>query len=629
VFRSGRFLATAGICYGEEMILSGRGSRRGVAVVGAALLACQLLVGCGAPAATPSADAGPVPGTAQLVPQDGSEVGLAYGVARILRVLYLDENGTPRPGRAVAFAIVGEARGSTLSAPSAQTDATGIASVELRAGQNEAAFQVQVSATGATAAVFLVAINERGEFAVLVIRSTIPADVTVSGQLAVRLYDHENDGVTCATLPVFAPPTTPRTLFADPPDKAVTFGTLLPTRGYSVLVASSDAAPLVAGCVDLGPGLLETGITMETLVPLRLLVGELAASYVLTSQLPIGTLDEVADAFAPLTCPLAPADLIVDCLIDAQTGAEGDPLDCVPSAADLADPTGLALAAHRGALLADGCHDENIVAGVPSRSLEKVLRDALVSAAPSVIDSLDAAALPETVASALARLTLTSQLRLTATPAPGHWVAEHRLTGATFTDASGAGEAVLDLATTGLPHPTALGVGVTELATGEVELAPHEMSLRFGHLARQAAGILLFARHGLPADSPAIFDLLGQALAAGKPDLCDALDELICPAAGLAAGCLQATCAEAWAACPTALDARLLAFDGGTDISLEGTALPAWTTDPVADFLDDGQWAAALGPAARRVSLNATFTGAPQPAARHQTMRRELDPGER
>jgi hypothetical protein len=155
---------------------------------------------------------------------------------------------------------------------------------------------------------------------------------------------------------------------------------------------------------------------------------------------------------------------------------------------------------------------------------------------------------------------------------------------------------------------------VTLSAAGDLAFGSHELSLRFGHLTRQAAGSLLFARHGLPADSASLVAVFTGALMSGHPSACDALERLLCPAAGLSAGCLDGRCDEALGAMPAALDARLNAFDGGADFQLRGTARPTGTTGPVADFLSGGQWTVGLGRAGARTSLVATFCGTPVPA---------------
>jgi hypothetical protein len=369
--------------------------------------------------------------------------------------------------------------------------------------------------------------------------------------------------------------------------------------------------------MDLLHDRLLAGTTVLALVPLRRLQIAPAATYLVTSRLLVGSLDGVADAFAPLACPLAPAEVFLDCLVDARTSAPGDPLDCVPSSADLADAVGLALNAHRGALLADGCRDENIIPTVTSPSLEKALHDQLVALAPTATRDLALATLPEVVSQALAELTLSSELHLAATPSPDRWLATHVLRDATWTDADGVDTFALDLGTQGLPRISVREIPVTLAATGDITIGAHELTLRFGHLTRRAAGSLLFSRYGLPADSAGLVAVFTGALMSGHPSACEALDVLLCPAAGLAAGCLGAVCGEALAAMPAALDARLDAFDGGADLQLQGTARPTGSTGPVADFLSAGQWTVGIGPAGARTSFVASFAGTPVPAAQH------------
>lgn len=567
-------------------------------------------------------DAGPVTGTDRLEPADGSnELGLKFGTSGVLRVEFLDADGNPRPGRRVDFALVGEARGSTISAASSTTDGDGIASVVVRAGQTLTTFKVRASSTNAGEVVFFVSVNERGIFAALDVRALPAEGVDVTGGLAFRLYDRVETGVSCATISPFAPPEGGRLKTAATAAEAVNFGTLEPTHDQTLLVVpDTGGVPEVGGCVDLLHDRLIVGATVLALVPLHRLEIVPAGSYLVTSRLEVGTLDRVADAFAALACPLAPADVFIDCLIDARTSSPEDPLDCVPYKDDydiLIDSVGAMLWAHRGGLT-QGCRDATIPL-TTSPSLEKALHDQLLALAPTATQALGQAAVPDAVAQALSQVTLESQLYLDPTPAPDRWIAVHVLRGATWTNAAGSATFPVVLATEGLPRIGAAGVPVTLSSTGELAIGAHELSLRFGRLTREAAGALLFVPHGLPADSAGLVAAFTAALMSGHPSACDGLDLLLCPAAGLTAGCLGTSCTDALAAMPAAIDARLLAFDGGADLVLQGTARAAGMTGSVAQFLSGGQWTVGLGPSGARSTLMATFSGTPEPAGRHQT----------
>jgi hypothetical protein len=582
-------------------------------------MALCALPACGGSSVTPQGDSGPVQGTDRLEPVDDVDQGLKFGDARVLRVVYLDADGNTLAGRRVEFALVGQAGGSTLSAASAITDGSGVAAVEVRAGQSLTTFEVHASATKAGEVVYVVSVNERGEFAALDVVASIPPDLAVSGELKVVLYDVADTDVSCATISPFAPPDGGRSKLADTPLTVVNFGALEPSHDYTLLVIpSADGVPEVGGCADILHDRLLVGATMLALVPIARLQVTPAETYVVTSRLLVGSLDRVADAFAPLACPLAPADVFINCLIDARSSGPGDPLDCVPTSADF-DEDGVALNLHRGLLHTDGCRDENILQGVISPSLEKFLHDQLVALAPTATQALGQATQPDAVSQALAEMTLASELNLAPTPSPDRWIATHVLKTATWADAAGSGSFAVDLSTQGLPHLTATGVPVTLSTTGDLEIGAHELSLRFGELTRQAAGSLLFSAYGLPADSAGLVAVFTGALMSGHPSACDALDQLICPAAGLATGCLGASCADALAALPAALDARLLAFDGGADFALQGTARATGMSGPVAQFLSGGQWTVGLGQAGARASLMATFSGTPEPAGLHLT----------
>jgi hypothetical protein len=601
-----------------------RSAAHGRAWLLAAAVALCALPACGGSSVTPQEDAGPVQGTDRLEPMDPVDQGLKFGTSVVLRVVYLDADGNTLAGRRVEFALVGEARGSTLSAASALTDGAGIASVEVRAGQSLTTFEVHTTSANAGAVVFVVSVNERGEFAVLDVRAVMPDGVTVAGELLVRLYDQVDSGMSCATISAFAPPEGGRMKSAAAPDWLVNFGALEPSHDYTlVVIPAGDGVPEVGGCVDLLHDRLVVGSAVLALVPLHRLQIAPAETYLVTSRLLVGSLDGVTDAFAPLACPLSPADVFIDCLVDASTAGPGDPLDCVPTSADEGDLVGVghALTAYRGRLQ-NGCRDENIVPGVTSPSLEKYLHDQLVALAPTATQALAQATLPDAVSQALAEVTLGSELFLAPTPSPDRWIATHVLREATWSDAAGTGSFRVDLSTQGLPRISAAGVPVTLSATGELAIGAHDLSLRFGRLTREAAGSLLFARYGLPADSAGLVAVFTGALMSGHSSACEALDLLLCPAAGKPAGCLAAlasSCADALAALPAALDARLLAFDGGADLELEGAAHATGMSGPVAEFLSGGQWTVGLGRAGSRSSFLAAFAGTPEPAGRHLT----------
>jgi hypothetical protein len=123
-----------------------------------ALALCLTLFGCNS--STPvSPDSGPG-GDDQMVPDascslslaavTGTTVNLPVGQKADLAVRLSNCRGDTPSGQTATFVIKGTANGSTLSASSAQTDAGGVAKIQITGGQTAATFQVEATVDGAT-----------------------------------------------------------------------------------------------------------------------------------------------------------------------------------------------------------------------------------------------------------------------------------------------------------------------------------------------------------------------------------------------------------------------------------------------------------------------------------------------
>jgi len=483
-------------------------------------------------------------------------------------------------------------------------------SLQIRAGRELTTFEVRVSAPNASDLSLVVSVNERGEFAMLDVVAQPLGPLVAEGTLRAFLWDQSAAGPSCGDISPYAPPATPRVKHASAADAILNFGALEPSHGYTLLVTWEETGSLyAAGCTEIPATALVPGAAIRVLVPIHLTNLRPQGPYVVKTRLLVGRLDLITGAFGFAACPLGPADLILDCLLDAfQTSGE-DPLDCVPSQEDLAQPVAITLSAHRGALLPTGCHDASIIPTVQSPSLESVLHNHLASSDPALASALAVAVAPDTVSRALAEATLSSELTFEPTPSEGHFVARHVLTKLVFLSGQGDASWKTDLWTLGLPHLVAQDIAARRLATGEVAIAQHKFSLRFGRLARQALGELIFAPLGLPKESSDLVTLLLQAIASDHGSACEALDALLCDAAGLQTGCLP-NCEDALARLPSAFDARFRALDGGADFMLEGTArLANASSGPEATSLQDGLWTVGLGPSSSRITFAATFAG--------------------
>jgi hypothetical protein len=92
----------------------------------------------------------PVDGHAFLEIVGDRNVFIGLGARATITVKYHDDVGGPLIGE-IAFAVVGDAKGSAVSAGTAQTDRQGLATIDVNAGSTEASFNVRASATYATA----------------------------------------------------------------------------------------------------------------------------------------------------------------------------------------------------------------------------------------------------------------------------------------------------------------------------------------------------------------------------------------------------------------------------------------------------------------------------------------------
>jgi hypothetical protein len=348
---------------------------------------------------------------------------------------------------------------------------------------------------------------------------------------------------------------------------------------------------------------------------------KVVGSYTLTSSFTLPKLNRpLADALQPWTdlvdCPTDPAQLMLDCVLDALD--PGDPLDCVvvqPSAKTQA------LLAERGAL-EDGCRTTTSAKGTPS--LEKLVADlagswggaktALAEVEPQGADALRELGLQ----SKLVVQALTQQDIQTA-----QLVAKHSLERVTFPGTAG-GPATYNVVDVGLAKSVAFPVQGTVTSQGptgwgwDLALQPHTFSLSFGLLARDALGKLVLSPLGLPPASASIASQLANQVN-GKPKAgCAAIDTVACAAARLGPGCLAKACPAGLAALASYLDAGFDQIDGQhTDLTLEGGAELKDTdgdlrVDGLGEASAPGTWEAGFTMGGESiVPLEATFFGKP------------------
>jgi hypothetical protein len=283
-------------------------------------------------------------------------------------------------------------------------------------------------------------------------------------------------------------------------------------------------------------------------------------------------------------CPLDPAQLWLDCTLDALSGAvDGDPIDCQPQPG-AEGPLGALLFARRGVPLPDvdgapsPCRGSRDAGGAPSH--DALLASLFGAPRPAaLVDLHDIAAQAGHIFGAV---TLQSRLQIAGAPGTDLLTATHTFVSAAF-GAGTAPAAVVDLFPLGLPALQAPYIRVT--AGGRVvAIDQHRITLRLGTVARAAFGQLALARRGLPADSlgalRALLALAGTPLPMRieQPHMdtgCAALDALLCADVGQARGCLTAACNDGVTALAARLDAGFALADGeGLDLIIDGATAP-------------------------------------------------------
>jgi hypothetical protein len=543
----------------------------------------------------------------------------------------LEARGAPAAGQVVGFAIVdgagAGAQGATLAAASAVTDAAGVATVGVRAGLTTA-FRIQATA-GAASAEVAVIVETGAVGSVLVAPFFTPSSSAASEATGIDVLFF--DEMSCEQLNLARPPAPARGIVtvavgATALFDFVTTGAVSAAVGQALYAHGTETTVVAGGCVDVpGTSLLADG-SVEVALPLTDAipdpVGTFAVTSTLTFQPPLAAAAALAAPWADLSdCPLDPAQLWLDCTIDALSGSSAaDPLDCVPQATPGGEgPLGDALGAMRGAPLLDdtgaatGCRSARDAGG--AESLDAIALGLFGSpTAPTV------AALPTIAAEAAALLggvTLQSTLAVQPSSVAGSYLVTHTLSSAVFGPAGGRGSVLL--APLALPSLTAY---TTATASDDLlVIGRHGFTLRLGTAARVAFGQLSLAPRGLPGDAaslvPALFALAHSA--DGTAVGCAALDGALCPAAGQAAGCLLAACAAGLQALAAKLDGGFDGADGvGLDLYLSGSA-PLLEThgDGLASKLGGsgidpsavGSWSVDLRTNLGRALLTATLSG--------------------
>ena len=571
--------------------------RKSIHVLSTGLVACALAL-AGAAAGCAGGEPGTSPSRPRILTADPASITISpngTGTARFV----LTHGLVPIAGQSVSFTTFDdpgvegdEAQGATIPPMStAVTDVSGVASVKVQAGL-QARFFV-IGRAGSIEARVAVNVVDGMVGSVIVAPffapgSTVGANANDNriSTIRVRFLDRHQ----CRDYSLVHVPNT--ALDMDVPSGSTArfdnISTMDPSAVYAQALGT-QGTPIAAGCVDLpGPSVPANGV-VEIALPMYDVVPDPIGTFAVTSWLrfeqPLAAAAVVAAPWRDLSdCPLDPAELLLDCTIDALTPpTPGDPHDCKPSTAPGGEgPLGDALRARRG----DEIPGTRCRGPLTNRqiSLDAIVLGMFGAPKPALIAALPA--ISDDAAHVLDALELMSTLDVRAGAAANQYLITHTLTDARFT--LGGGAADVSLAPLALPNLAAYTAAITR--DGLLVVDRHGFSLRLGRVARAGFGAAALEPRGSP---PTAGGLVAAITALASTDDravsgCAALDRVLCAEVNAPPGCLAAACPTGLSMLATALDSAFDAADGaGLDLYLSGsTPLIDMSSFGSADLLD-------------------------------------------
>jgi hypothetical protein len=562
-------------------------------VLCAALSVCAGgVAGCRGPGPT-----APPPTTPRTLAAMPESISVPPGGMGTLGFELLGPTGAPLPGAVVTFAIVDDptapsakAQGAALATASATTDAQGRCAAQVTAGL-AAVFRVR--ATSADASVDVVVVVAAGDVGAVDVAPFFPSPAgahaaAVATTIEILLFDNSS----CGDIDVRNPPQPVRTMRSVPASGAVARYDFVSTAvGYAIVGRARDGRGVIRalGCADLQGRALVAGSAVQIALPLVDVGPDPVGTYAATTSLPIApplaAAATLGAAWRDLTdCPLDPAQLWLDCTIDALGPAnDGDPLDCVPATSPGGDgDVGDALGALRGTALAgsggtpSSCRGTKTASG--ATSIDAVVQGMFGSPVPATFIRLAAAAAD--APHLFDNLQLSSTLDVRAAGTIADVTVTHTLTSVGF----GLSNAMTDVALQALGLPVLTATTTGTVSEDVLAIAQHGFTVRLGTAARAAFGVLALARRGLPANAPGVVAAMAGLAHSddGKLAGCAALDDALCARASRASGCLMTACASGLAALAAQLDASFEAANGtDLDLIIAGAA-------PLLETHDDG-----------------------------------------
>lgn len=589
---------------------------------GLALLGCVfgLMIASCSPGSSSLDDAGTIESAFLEIMSPGQDIGLRFNDSTTLRVRYLDKNRAPIADGRVSFMLTGDASGATLSSSSALTNEQGIASVDLKAGWQEAMFHVQVTAEGAGFVNYTVAVSNSGFGSIRVgatIKGSTPIDLV--REIRVLLYVEK----PCAEIAFGDMESVwkDRTLVSVDETTLMEFIPLAVQYALVGVASDESGLPLAFGCMDIGTSQMKEGILLNTMIPLAALLPRPASDYEVSTDLRIDLsqsphMNDGMVGWMDLgDCPMDPSQAILDCLIPAldNPGYDPDMIECNEPAAG---PLAQALDAHRGRITIN-CRTSQDSQG--RDSLEQVL-----TAAMEHLDEVDYLhGLAKDKGEMVGHLVLHSSLALTETSWTHQWTASHRLGSVEFTATPKA--VALDLEQLPLPLLSSLYVtAAVQMADLPVlVLGRQDFTLSLPYLVLRA----LIQGYLGGTERMSVTDALEALLCRmalpdgwleGEPyTACEIIDGHICQVMGEPQGCLGSSCNLALEALTHKLQEPFsLAVTAGTDFSfLAGQArLIDLQGDLEAEMLgsssEPGIWdVAAVTSDSSDISLTTSFVG--------------------
>jgi len=562
-----------------------------------ALALAGVAPGCagGEPGTTPSGDrvlTAEPPGL-QISPD-----GIDY--ARVV----LTSGHVPIAGQAVSFRILDDpqvdgddAQGATLTSGSAVTDVSGAAMVEVHAGL-QTRFDILAIAGGLQATVGVnVASGPVGSVVIAPFfapGSRAGADPTLTGisSILVRFFERHR----CSDYAPAHIPKAPDPLNFDLPaaGAAARFEGVTTSEPSAVYAQAlgPQRTPVAVGCVDVPEASVPANGVVQIAVPMHDVTPDPIGVFALTSSFdfepPLAAAAVIAAPWRDLSdCPLDPAELLLDCTIDALSPpTPGDPHDCKPSTLRGGETAlGDLLLARRGDQI-PGTRCRGPLVGTKV-SLDAVVIGMFGSPLPALIAALPA--ISQDAAHVLDAPVLLSTLDVRADTQPNQYLVTHTLTGARFT--LGGGAADVPLAPLALPTLTAHTAAITR--DGLLLVDRHGFTLRLGRVARSGFGAAALAPRVTPAPATAGGLVAAIVALASTSDHtvsgCAALDRVLCADVGAPPGCLAAACPTGLSVLSTTLDAAFDAADGaGLDLYLAGsTPLVDVRAEGLADVFPD------------------------------------------